>query len=94
MPLRVLAIVFVAMATGATPTYGEDPKEGNVVSDYQRVPEFKDEKVVCRSVEQTGTRIARKVCTTEEQRKAEKAGAQQFLDDFTRGAAIQKQTKG
>ena len=94
MSKRALVVVILAMATGATPVLAEGPEQTGVVSEYQRVPKFKDEKVVCRKVAQTGTRITREVCTTQKQRDADRTGAQKFLDDFTRNATIQKQTAG
>jgi len=93
MSKRAIAILIGGLTLGATPVLAEETTqstEPHVVSDYKHVPKFEDEKVVCRRITQTGTRVERKVCTTEAQRIADKKIARKMLDDAGRNAARQK----
>src|SRR4029453_19406599 len=89
MSKQAIAILIGGVTLGAAPGLAEETTQStapHVVSDYKHVPKFEDEKVVCRRITQTGTRVERKVCTTEAQRIADKKIARKMLDDAARPA--------
>ena len=93
MSKRAIAIVIGGLMLAGATVSAEEAAQGtapHVVSDYKRVPKFEDEKVVCKRVTQTGTRVEKKICTTQKERDADRKIAKGMLDDIGRKAALQK----